>query len=89
MKPLNSREILAINLKYYRYQMKLSQEKFGALLGSSLTYINNLENAKRNPSIDTLDKIAKCFKITTATLLTYNEKHIITLSRVDQKTHKL
>lgn len=85
MKNINGRKILAINMKYYRYQYKLSQEKLGDLLGSSLSYINQLENELRNPSIDMLDKIAKAFKINTSLLLKFNKNHIIKASRVDQK----
>lgn len=87
MQNLTSREILAINLKYYRYQHKLSQEKFVDLLKSSLTYINQLENAQRNPSIDMVDKIAKKLKIDAYLLLKYNENHIIPLKRIDQKNN--
>lgn len=42
-----SKDILAINLKYYRYQYNLSQEKFAEFLGSILPYINQLENGRR------------------------------------------
>lgn len=85
MEKISCKNILAINMKYYRYQVKLSQEKLAYSLGASLSYINNLENAKRNPSLETLEKISECFNITLAELLTYNKKHIINLSRVDQK----
>lgn len=81
----DSKKILAINLKYYRHENKLSQEELADKLTASLTYINNLENAKRNPSLKTLDRIANYFDITTSLLLTYNKKHIINLSRIDQK----
>ena len=88
MEFISSRKILAINLKYYRHKNKLSQEKLSDLLGSSLTYINQLEKELRNPSIDMIDRISKAFKITSAELLTYNKDHIINLTRVDQKIKK-
>ena len=53
----NSREILSMNLKYYRQKYKLSQEKFAEKVGSNLVYINELENCKRKPTIEMLDKI--------------------------------
>lgn len=81
----DSKKVLAINLKYYRHENNLSQEELADSLKASLTYINNLENSKRNPSLKTVDKIASYFNITTAQLLTYNNKHIINLSRIDQK----
>lgn len=54
----NSREILSMNLKYYRQKYNLSQEKFAEKVGSNLVYINELENCKRKPTIEMLDKIA-------------------------------
>ena len=39
-------EILAINLKYYRKVFNLSQEKFAVILGTSLSYLNQIENNK-------------------------------------------
>ena len=44
---MSSKEILAMNLKYYRYKLNLSQEKFADAIGSNLTYVNQLENCKR------------------------------------------
>lgn len=87
MPKLTSRQIFAINLKYYRYQHKLSQEKFVDMLKSSLTYINQLENAQRNPSLDMIDKIANKLNIQSYLLLKYDEKHFIPLKRIDQKNN--
>lgn len=50
----NSREILSMNLKYYRQKYNLSQEKFAEKVGSNLVYINELENCKRKPTIEML-----------------------------------
>lgn len=55
----NSREILSMNLKYYRQKYNLFQEKFAEKVGSNLVYINELENCKRKPTIEMLDKIAE------------------------------
>ena len=52
MEKLKSKDILAINLKYYRYKNKLSQEKFAEMLGSTLPYINQLENAEVEAQIN-------------------------------------
>ncbi len=89
---MTSKEILAINLKYYRFKYNLSQEKFADVIGSNLTYINQLENCKRKPTIDMLDKIAnnlnkfdKDLNITTSELLKYDKKHITSFERIDEK----
>ena len=77
---LSSIEIFALNLKDYRYKLNLSQEKFG----STLSYINQLENARRKPTLDLIDIFANILEIETPTLLTYNPKHIKKI-RVDSK----
>ena len=54
----SSKEILSMNLKYYRNKYNLSQEKFAEVVDSNLVYINQLENCRRKPTIDLLDKFA-------------------------------
>ena len=85
MKRLNSKDILAINLKYYRYQLNFSQEKFAEMLNSTLPYINQLEKGKRKPTLELLDKLAEKLGVTSAELITYNESHIIYNKRIDAK----
>ena len=88
---MKSKVILAINLKYYRYLSKLSQEKFAEALDTSLIYENQLEKKKRNPSLEMLDRISKSISklinktITSADLITYDEKKIIESKRIDEK----
>ena len=89
----NSREILSMNLKYYRQKYNLSQEKFAEKVGSNLVYINELENCKRKPTIEMLDKIAEGMnknidsklKMTAAELLKYDRSHKTTFNRIDEK----
>lgn len=85
MKKLTSKDILAINLKYYRYKLNLSQEKFAEKLNSTLSYINQLENSKRKPTLELLDKFAEILDITSAELITYNHDHVILNKRIDGK----
>lgn len=40
------RDVLAINLKYYRKKLNLPQEKFAEVIGTSLSYLNQIENKK-------------------------------------------
>lgn len=89
----NSREILSMNLKYYRQKYNLSQEKFAEKVGSNLVYINELENCKRKPTIEMLDKIAegmnknidRKLKMTASELLKYDSSHKTNFTRVDEK----
>ncbi len=86
---LASKDILAINLKYYRYLSQLSQEKFAEAINTSLIYENQLENGHRNPTLEMVDKIAQQISkllgrnITSADLLTYDISKIIGSRRID------
>lgn len=88
----NSKKNLAINLKYYRQKYNLSQEKFAEIIDSNLVYVNQLENGRRKPTIDMLDKICnnlnkydKTLNLTSSDLLKYNEKHITNYQRIDER----
>ncbi len=90
---MTSKEILAMNLKYYRLKYNLSQEKFAEKIGSNLVYINQLENCKRKVTIDMLDKIVNGInknidskiKLTSSELLKYNPSHVTNYIRIDSK----
>lgn len=88
--PLESRDILAINLKYYRYLTKLSQEKLAEAIGTSLIYLNQLEKGKRNPSLEMLDRISISLSnllgkdISSSELIAYDENKMIHAKRVDE-----
>ena len=90
---LSSKKILAMNLKFYRAKYNLSQEKFAEKIGSNLVYLNQLENCRRRPSIDMLDKIAMGMnknidlklKMTASELIKYNPSHKTNFSRVDER----
>ena len=53
-----ARKILANNITYYRLKRNWSQEDFAEELGTTTTYISNLENAKRNMRVDYIGHIA-------------------------------
>lgn len=89
---LSSKKILSMNLKYYRQCFNLSQEKFAEKIGSNLVYINQLENCKRKPTTDMLDKLAnginkldKSLNITASDLLKYDPSHKTDFTRIDEK----
>ena len=85
MKRLSSKDILAINLKYYRYKLNLSQEKFAEMMNSTLPYINQLENGRRKPTLELLDKFSNKLGITSAELITYNKEHNLNNKRIDKR----
>ena len=85
-------EILAINLKYYRKVFNLSQEQLAVILGTSLSYLNQIENNKVDVKSSTLDKFAHNLNIynkergiTSEDLVTYDEKRLTNYSRIDEK----
>ena len=67
-----ARQILANNIVYYRVKNNWSQEYFAELLGTSPGYVSEMENAKRNISIDYIDHLANIFKIEPHELLSSN-----------------
>ena len=86
------RDVLAINLKYYRKKLNLPQEKFAEVIGTSLSYLNQIENKKVDVRSSTIDKFAsnlnkfdKKNNITSIDLVTYDENRITNYSRIDEK----
>lgn len=89
---MSSKEILSMNLKFYRQKYNLSQEKFAEIIGSNLVYLNQMENCKRKPTIDMLDKIKdnlnkfdKTLNLASSDLITYNSQHKTDFARIDEK----
>ena len=92
---MNLCEVLAINLKYYRKKYKLSQEKFAEILGTTLSYLNQIENKKVDVKASTIDKFTsninkfdKNANITFEDLIKYNKNHITNYSRIDENVKK-
>ena len=84
---MNLCEVLAINLKYYRKKYKLSQEKFAEILGTTLSYLNQIENKKVDVKASTIDKFTSNINkfdrnanITFEDLIKYNKNHYIHLA---------
>ncbi len=89
---MNLCEILAINLKYYRKKYNLSQEKFAEILGTSLLYLNQIENNKVDVKSSTIDKFAKNINeydksanIKSEDLVRYSKNHITNFHRIDER----
>lgn len=83
---------LSLNLKYYRKVYKLSQEKFAEILGTTLSYLNQIENKKVDVRLSTIDKFANNINkfdnkinIKSEDLIKYDIKHITNYTRIDEK----
>ncbi|MCM1451298.1 MAG: helix-turn-helix transcriptional regulator [Clostridium sp.] len=66
--------LLANNIRYYRKKLKLSQEKLAELADLHPTYISNIEQGKRNLSLQTVSDIADAFQIPITTLLSKTQE---------------
>lgn len=60
---------LAANIRSVRVDVGLSQVKLAVAAGVDLSYLNEIENSKRDPSVTTLLKIARALGTTPAALL--------------------
>lgn len=74
-KVLDIREIFSQNLKFYRIKANISQEKLGEMVELSDKYISDLERQLYDPSLKTIDSLAKALNIETYLLLKYDETH--------------
>lgn len=64
---MEARKRVAVNIQRLR-QLDLSQEELGSRANVHQTYLSQVEGAKRNPSIDVLERIAKALKADIAEL---------------------
>ncbi|NCO80412.1 helix-turn-helix transcriptional regulator [bacterium] len=60
---------LGQNLKKIRTQKKMSQGDIARNLGVDRGYISNIENGKKNPTLATVDKLAKALGVPADELL--------------------
>lgn len=68
------RLIFRNNVKFYRKQLKLSQEKLAELSDLSTNYIGDIERTNRKVTIDTIEKVAKGLNVDPPLLLVNREK---------------
>lgn len=54
---------LGQKIKTLRTGAGLTQEKLGELTGLDRTYISDIERGKRNPSLKSLEKLAKALRV--------------------------
>lgn len=68
------RQIFRDNVKFYRKELKLSQEKLVELSNLSTNYICDIERTNRKITIDTIEKITNGLGIDPALLLINRHK---------------
>ncbi len=55
-------------IRYYRINLGLSQEKLAELSGCHPTYVGQLERGEKNPTIESIDRIAAALSISLSRL---------------------
>ena len=65
---MKAQEQLGMRIKFLRKQLRWSQEDLALNANINKNYISDLENGRRNPSLDILERIAVAFNITLAEL---------------------
>ena len=68
------RQIFRANVKFYRKQLDISQEKLAELSDLSTNYIGDIERTNRKVTIDTIEKVAKGLNIDPSLLLVNRKK---------------
>lgn len=63
---MDSRRLIAKNLKEIRLLRRLSQEELALIADVDRTYVSGLERCVRNPAVDLLDRLAGVLKVKTA-----------------------
>ncbi len=60
---MQARKRVGVNIQRLRRERELSQEELGARAKVHQTYLSQVESAKRNPSVDVLERIADALKV--------------------------
>ena len=60
---MNIREEFGKRLKLIREVFNMSQDKLSLLSGVDRSFISDIENGKYAPSLDTINRISKAFKV--------------------------
>lgn len=70
------RKLFGINVKYYRFQNNLTQEKLAELTDLSPRYISNIENGGGNVSLDTIELLTDALGVEYADLFTIGNREV-------------
>ncbi len=79
------KEIVGINLKYYRYKSGLSQEKFYTLLNLNYKYLASVERGEVNITFDYVEDLAKKLEVSVNDLINYDKEKVVNKKRIDEK----
>lgn len=74
---VNLKQIFGKNIKYFRFEKKLTQEEFAEQVNLNPSYVSELECGKYGPTFEKVEEIAKALNV---------EPHI--LFQENENTHK-
>lgn len=80
---------LGDRIKFIRESRKITQAVLAKQSGLTQATIANLETGRKDPSIQTMEKIAKALDVHIATLFTTDEVHVFDLARLRRKYNKV
>ena len=81
-------KVFGTNVRKYRTQKKVSQEKFADICGLHRTYISDIECFRRSISLDNIQKIADALDIDTYKLFLEENWDIKALFQLLQNKYK-
>lgn len=71
---MSLKDVFKENVKYYRKQLKLTQESLAKLSGVSTNYIGEIERTGRKATLETVEKVANGLNIDPSLLLVSRKK---------------
>ena len=82
---MNLKEIIGMNLKYYRYKAGESQEKFYTKRELSYKYFAGAERGEANLTIENIENVANKICVDFEKLIIYDDIHNIKKKKLDEK----
>ena len=71
---MSLKDVFKENVKYYRKQLKLTQESLAKLSGVSTNYIGEIERTGRKATLETIERVANGLNIDPSLLLVSRKK---------------
>ena len=71
---MSLKDVFKENVKYYRKQLKLTQESLAKLSGVSTNYIGEIERTGRKATLETIEEVANGLNIDPSLLLVSRKK---------------
>src|SRR4051794_21176104 len=68
------KHLFGVSVKIWRSRLGISQEELAGRAGLHRTYVSDIERGARNPSLESIDKLARALKISVATLFSHSDK---------------